>query len=75
MCNDERKNKQETNGMPKKSKGDEDMTAGTEFKPVKSAKVETEAFKDLVDYVSHPPEASDFVKDLIKNYRKQRRDK
>lgn len=58
----------------KNIKGDEDMGAFVNAKPIKAMEVNfknDKEYKDFMDFVENPPAASKFVKELINKYQKQ----
>jgi len=58
----------------KNIKGDEDMGAVVNAKPIQAMEVNFKSdkeYKDFMEFVENPPAASTFVKNLIKDYQKQ----
>jgi len=58
---------------------EEEQDMGTIFKPqpVKSTEINFNSdkeYEDFIKLINNPPEPSDFVKNLIKQYQKQSRD-
>ncbi|MEI3613722.1 hypothetical protein [Pseudogracilibacillus sp. SO30301A] len=75
---DSKNDRLKDNSKDKNKKGDEDMNTVVEPKPVKSLEINFDSDKqydDFVDYIKNPPAPSKRVKELIKEYRKQSRDK
>lgn len=69
MC-DSRKN-------DKEQIGDGKMSAIAKPKPVRSTEIKfdtNEQYNEFLKYIKNPPATSDFVKELIKEYKKQSRD-
>lgn len=74
MCDDNSKNKTK---LEKENKGDKDMSTIIESKPIKSTEINftsDKECKEFVEFVKNPPATSDFVKDLIKDYKNQSED-
>lgn len=72
QSNDE--NNKKENSEEKKCEGDEDVNTVVEHKSVKSTEIDFQSDKEydkFVDYIENPPASSQFVKDLIKEYREQ----
>jgi len=74
MCDDNSKNKAKSE---KKNKGDEDMSAVVEFKPIKSTEINFKSdqeCREFEEFVKNPPATSEFVKNLIKDYKHRSED-
>lgn len=71
MC--DRKQSRDENSIEKNSKEDEDMNTPADPKSVKSTEITFDSdreYENFIKYIENPPETSNFVKDLIKEYRK-----